>query len=79
MFSLVTVHIATNSHVLSISYIDNRDFPGKLNPGPYGYQGDISYRAINVIPRAALCLNNWSADGLLVSRLFDVVVARLGA
>ena len=38
VFSLVAVHVATSGHVLPVSYIDNRDFPGKLNPGLYGYQ-----------------------------------------
>ena len=83
MFSLVTVHLATNLHVLSISYIDNRDFAGAVNgverPGPYGYQAAINFKAISVIPRAAFRLNNWSADGLLVSFLFDVVVVRPAA
>jgi len=42
MFSLVTVHLATNLQQLSISYIDNRDFAGPVYGveirGPYGYQ-----------------------------------------
>lgn len=70
MFSLVTVHLATNLDQLSISYIDNRDFAGPVNGaelhGPYGYQAAINFKAISIIPRAAFRLNNWSADGLLV-------------
>jgi len=83
MFSLVTVHLATNLHVLSVSYIDNRDFSGPVNGvehrGPYGYQTAINFKPISVIPRAAFRLNNWSADGLLVGSLFDAIVARPSA
>src|SRR5258707_15289898 len=78
MFSLVTVHTTTNLYVLSISYIDNRDFTGPVEGaelyGPYGYQAAINFKAISVIPRVAFRLNNWSADGLLVSSLFYIVV-----
>ena len=68
-FSLATVNVAMKAHVLSISYIDNREFPGvedELYPGPFGYQAAISHKAISIIPIAAFRLNNWSADGLLV-------------
>ena len=78
-FSLVTVHFAMNAYVLSISYIDNREFgvAGEASYGPYGYQAAINFKAISVIPRAAFRLNNWSADGLLVSSLFGAMVAYL--
>ena len=75
MFSLATVCIGMNLHILSISYIDNRDFP----IGPYGYAGSIYFNAINTIPNVAFCLNNWLADGLLVSPLFNVAVSRPSA
>ena len=75
MFSLATVYTATKDHILSICYIDNRNFP---DGGPWGYHESMSYSAIFVISRAAFNLNNWSADGLLVSFLFDVVVIRPG-
>ena len=81
MFSLVTVYTGTKGHILSISYIDNRNYPGVegwLYPGPYGYLGATSYTAISLISRTAFNLNNWSADGLLVSSLFDAVVIRTG-
>ena len=63
MFSLVTVHTVMKDHILSISYIDNRDFP--LN-GPYGYADSIDSGAMSVIANTAFNLNNWLADGLLV-------------
>ena len=65
-----------NLDILSISYIDNREFPGvegEIQPGPYGYQLFVSPEAINVIPTAVLTLTNWLADGLLVSSLFYAV------
>ena len=76
MFSLVTVYTATKDHILSICYIDNRDFP---DGGPWGYHESNSYTAIFIIARAAFNLNNWLADGLLVSSLITDVIAHPGA
>lgn len=81
MFSLATVHTAMDLNLLSISYINNRDFPGVksvLYPGPYGYTESIYFKAINVIPNATFPLSNWLADGLLVSPLFYSAFARPG-
>ena len=72
MFSLVTVLIAMNLDIQSISFIDNREFPGFDGgqlPGPYGYQWVIGTEAIGVIPTVAFPLTNWMADGLLVRSL----------
>ena len=71
-FLLVTVYTATKAHILSICYVDNRNFPGG---GPWEYLEAKSYTAIFIIARAAFNLNNWLADGLLVSSLFDSVVS----
>ena len=83
MFSLVTVHLVTNLELLSTSYIDHRDFVGYEGDvelrGPYAYQTSTNFKAISVIPRVAFRLNNWLADGLLVSFILDTVVARVGA
>ena len=79
MFSLATVHIAATDHILSISYIDNRNFPGNKNgapPGPYGYQATIHYATISYIYNATFNLSNWAADGLLVSSSLDTVLGR---
>jgi len=79
VFSLVTVYTAMNLHIQSTSFIDNREYPGvmgEVDPGPYGYFMSIYYKAINIVPNAAFCLNNWLADGLLVSFLFDSQGAR---
>lgn len=69
MFSFVTVYTATSLDLQSISYIDNREFPGVdglLPPGPLGYQLFIYSKAINIVPNVMVLLNNWLADGLLV-------------
>ena len=76
MFSLVTVYTAMKDHILSICYIDNRDFP---DGGPWGYHESNSYSALFIIARAAFNLNNWMADGLLVSSLIIAVTTHPGA
>ena len=73
MFAFVTVFTAMNLNVQSDSYIDNREYPGDgdtLPPGPIGYQALIYSDALTIIPNLMFLLNNWMADGLLVS-LFD--------
>ena len=79
MFSAVTVQTGMNLDILSISYIDDREFPGingVLPPGPWGYQVVISPTALSVIPSAMLTLCNWLADGLLVSSFFGTAFTR---
>lgn len=80
MFSITTIQTAVNLHVLFISYIDNRDFPGTegvLSPGPYGYRSSIAPEALFVMPIVLFFLNNWLADGLLVSSLLDATFAQM--
>ena len=75
MFSLATVYTATNLNVQSVSFIDNREFPGVegvLPPGPLGYLWYNS-RVLCTVPNLMFLLNNWLADGLMVGSLFDVV------
>ena len=70
MFSLVTIGTATLLDVQSISYIDNREFPGVsgvLPPGPAGYQSFINPKATSITSNAVFVLSNWLAEGLLVS------------
>ena len=60
-------------NVQSISYIDDRGFPGVkglLIPGPAGYQFSIAAEAIVVVQNVFFVLNNWLADGFLVSSFF---------
>ena len=74
MFSIATVYTATNLNVQSISFIDNREFPGIkgfVPPGPLGYLWSNS-RVLCTVPNLMFLLNNWLADGLMVGSLFDV-------
>ena len=77
MFSVVTIQTAMNLNITSIAYIDNRGFPGtsELPPGPYGYESFIAAGALNVIPNVMFVLNDWLADGLMVSPPFDATFA----
>jgi len=78
MFSFVTVYTAVNLHNLSMSFIDNRDptFPG--SSGPLSYQYNIPYMPLGLLPNVMFSLNNWLADGLLVSSLFDAALTLPG-
>ena len=80
MFSVVTVLIAVNLDVQSISFIDNREFtnPNGTLSGPLGYQSWMRSDALRVIPNLMFLLNNWLADGLLVRRLFGAAFTRSG-
>ena len=68
-FSFVTIYTAMNLNLQSISYIDNREFPGndQAPPGPLGYQWLIHNSGLSIVPNFMFMLNNWLADGLLVS------------
>ena len=61
----------------SISYIDNRKFPGVegvVPPGPLGYQFFTFPDACSIIPNFMFLLNGWFADGLLVHFSFDAAL-----
>ena len=82
MFSFATVLTGTRFSIRSISYIDNREYPGVegvLPPGPLGYQSFIWSSALSLTPSLMFALNNWLADGLLVRLLFDATPTRQGA
>jgi len=75
MFSIVTVFTAMNDNIQSISYIDNREFPGDgdtIPPGPLGYQLFIYSKPLTIIPNLMFLLNNWLADGLLLYRCYVI-------
>jgi len=74
-FLLATTYTGMILHEISISYIDNRNFPDN---GPYGYQALISRTVVGFVRRTTFRLDNWLADGLLVGNLLDVVVIRPG-
>ena len=75
-FLFATVLTGTGLQIGSISLIDNRKFPGiegVLPPGPLGYQLFINPTALTIILNLMFFLNNWLADGLLVSPSFSSV------
>jgi hypothetical protein len=80
MFAFVTIFTAVNLDIQSISYIDNRDYPGDdvmFPPGPLGYQFLIYSKAISVVPVVMFHLNTLLADGLLVSSVINSVTRYL--
>ena len=83
MFSFVTVYTAVNLHIQSESFIDNRkDITDGdstvVSSGPLYYQLNIHTTALGLIPNTMFSLNNWLADGFLVSSLFDAAPTRPG-
>jgi len=73
MFSFATVLTGMQLHTQSISFIDNRSFPGLgglVPPGPLGYQAFIWSGPLLLAPNLVFILSNWLAHGLLVSPLF---------
>lgn len=82
MFSFVTIFTGMNLNMQSVSFIDNREFPGvegSLPAGPLGYQWLVYSKALSIVPNLMFLLNNWLADGLLVGSLFDAMITRLRA
>ena len=78
MFSFVTVYTAMNLYIQSNSFIDHRgniDWELPLSR-PLEYQLGIRVTALGFVPNVMFNLNNWLADGLLVSPLFDAASTR---
>ena len=75
VFLFATVITGTGLNLGSISFIDNREYPGSeaenISPGPLGYQVTIYQTAISVIPSLAFLVGYWLADGLLVGPSCD--------
>ena len=81
MFSVVTVGTAMQLNIQSISYIDSRQFTGVgglLPSGPLGCQWLIYSKVLGIVPDLMFFLNNWLADGLMVSSPSDAVPADPG-
>ena len=69
-FLIATVATVMNLDFQSVSYVDNREFPGVGGvspPGPLAYQMSAPTSAISIVSNVSFPLNNWLADGLLVS------------
>lgn len=75
MFLFTTISTAMGMVLQSTSDVDNREFPGndRLPPGPFGYNFLLFTNAITIIPNVLFLLNNWLADGLLVSPALNLV------
>jgi len=82
VFLFATVVTGTGLNLGSISFIDNRDYPGSkegnIAPGPLGYQLTIYQRAVSMIPSVTFLFGYWLADGLLVGSSFDPIPIRPG-
>ena len=80
VFSFATVFTGTSLNLTSVSFIDNREYPGSMqsniNPGPLGYQLTIYQTPISIIPSVMFLLGYWLADGLLVGSSCDHVPIR---
>ena len=71
MFSFVTVYTAMSLHIQSISFIDHAGQVGYSEP--LEFQLHLRESARGLIPNVMFNLNNWLADGLLVSVYFPVI------
>lgn len=74
MFLVATTFTGMSLRLKSISYIDNRKFPGvegAFPPGPLGYQLSTHSTVFCIIFGFLPILNYWLADGLLVGCLLD--------
>ena len=85
-YTVITFFVATAQNTAFIgrvfaAYIDNREFPGSAvmpSPGPVGYQLLIYYSPLEIISNVMFSVNDWLANGLLVSSPFHTAFARLG-
>ena len=70
MFSSVTVYTVITLVLQPVSYVDNREFPN----GPLIYEYSVTTKtALFAVPNFMLPLNQWLADGLLVSPALNSV------
>ena len=80
VFSFATVFTGSALNLGSLSFIDNREYPGSvarnIAPGPLGYQVIVFQEGISVIPSLSFLLGYWLADGLLVGSSFDPALIR---
>ena len=75
VFSCATVVIGSAENIASLSFIDNRDFPGVKGlypPGPVGYMAMTCSGAAGIAPSLGALLGYLLADGLLVRRFSDL-------
>ena len=77
LFFFSTIPLGIHFNNVSIEYINGREFPGNdtFLPGPIGYGAIFDLQASNPISNAMFPLNQWLADGLLVSSILDLVAS----
>ena len=75
LFSFLTIPFGIAFDNLPIEYINNREFPGGdgVPPGPIGSLSLLAPGATNTVFGAMFPLNQWLADGLLVSPILNLV------
>ena len=75
LFLFLTIPFGIGFDDLSIEYINNREFPGndEFPPGPVGYGDLLGLKATTTVLDAMFPLNQWLADGLLVSPILNSV------
>ena len=73
LFLVLTIPIGIYVNNLWIEYINNREFPGdnKFSPGPIRYSNLLALKAPYPFFCAMFPLNQWLADGLLVSPILN--------
>ena len=84
MFLVATGYSVANLNLQSISYVDNREFPGLGDgwPGPYNWQYLIYDKPASYLSLIMFLMNTWLADGLLVSsklKLFRPPASNVGS
>jgi hypothetical protein len=75
MFSFLTLPIAVDLNDRSNCYINERNYPGddEIPPGPFGAMSLINIEGLHLAYAAMFPLNQWLADGLLVSSVSNSV------
>ena len=74
MFSVATVFTAMNLGVQFLSFFNYHGFAGG---GPLGYHMFIGPTVLRITPSLTFLLNNWLANGLLVTSPFAAAFTRL--
>ena len=77
LFLFLTIPVGIELNNLFIDYINNREFPGndEFPPGPIGYDDLLNTKATTIVFTAMFPLNQWLADGLLVSPISNSVAS----
>ena len=70
LFSCLTISFGVDQNTLSIAYVNNREFHGSF-PGPLGYENACMQKTRISVPLVMFSLNQWLADGLLVSLVLN--------